>query len=325
MQLHSPNLTLFRSRTQPQTPAKRPLGARWGCSSPSLTPLATPLLGNSACASSSSGRAISRTAGLRAKNHLSSQYQHVPLRLPPWWNSGVAGALLSAKRNAATVGSDAPEHQHTWGEGGRGWGSSRGDGKGEEEQGHAQHKGRRDKHAMDSSEMDDDEEEEGEEEEGEDEEEGHHGLHHAANTAFQFSYKSDSSSLDTVEEDVPLFSWPQGDMDGPSNGSAGASLSPHAFAKSNYAVSAEQGSGSSSSNLPKAYALPADTLKHQVLRLEPDGKTRRFYVRRRDLLREHKLQPRDLRRIDPAIDFTKTSPSITVKENALLLCLGGVR
>lgn len=62
-----------------------------------------------------------------------------------------------------------------------------------------------------------------------------------------------------------------------------------------------------------------------MLRLEPSGRTRRFYVRRRDLLREHRLQPRDLRRIDPAIEFTKTSPSITVKEDALLLCLGGVR
>jgi magnesium transporter len=48
-------------------------------------------------------------------------------------------------------------------------------------------------------------------------------------------------------------------------------------------------------------------------------------VKRRDLLREHSLQPRDLRRIDPAIDFTKTSPSVTIKENVLLLNLGGIR
>ncbi len=48
-------------------------------------------------------------------------------------------------------------------------------------------------------------------------------------------------------------------------------------------------------------------------------------MRRRDLLREHRLQPRDLRRIDPSIDFTKTSPSITIKEDVLLLNLGGVR
>ena len=63
----------------------------------------------------------------------------------------------------------------------------------------------------------------------------------------------------------------------------------------------------------------------QVLRLDASGRTRKFYVRRRDLLREFRLQPRDLRRIDPTIDFAKTSPSITIKEDVLLLCLGGVR
>ncbi len=62
-----------------------------------------------------------------------------------------------------------------------------------------------------------------------------------------------------------------------------------------------------------------------MLRLDANGRTRKIYVRRRDLLREYRLQPRDLRRIDPSIDFTKTSPSITIKENVLLLCLGGVR
>lgn len=62
-----------------------------------------------------------------------------------------------------------------------------------------------------------------------------------------------------------------------------------------------------------------------MLRLEASGRYRGFYVRRRDVLREHKLQPRDLRRIDPSVDFTKTSPSITIKENVLMLNLGGVR
>lgn len=51
----------------------------------------------------------------------------------------------------------------------------------------------------------------------------------------------------------------------------------------------------------------------QVLRMDEQGKVRRMYVKRRDLLRENRLQPRDLRRIDPAIDFTKTGPSITIK------------
>ena len=62
-----------------------------------------------------------------------------------------------------------------------------------------------------------------------------------------------------------------------------------------------------------------------MLRLDEAGAVRRLRIKRRDLLREHGLQPRDLRRIDPSIDFTKTSPSITIKEDVLLLNLGGIR
>lgn len=63
----------------------------------------------------------------------------------------------------------------------------------------------------------------------------------------------------------------------------------------------------------------------QVLRLDEAGAVRRLRIKRRDLLREYGLQPRDMRRIDPTIDFTKTSPSITIKEDVLLLNLGGIR
>lgn len=63
----------------------------------------------------------------------------------------------------------------------------------------------------------------------------------------------------------------------------------------------------------------------QVLKLSSTGKTRRIYVKRRDLLRANHLQPRDLRRIDPSLSITKTSPNISVKENCLLINLGGVR
>lgn len=63
----------------------------------------------------------------------------------------------------------------------------------------------------------------------------------------------------------------------------------------------------------------------QVLRIDTAGRTRRIYVKRRDLLRANGLQPRDLRRIDPSQSLTKTSPSITVKENVMLTNLGGVR
>ena len=63
----------------------------------------------------------------------------------------------------------------------------------------------------------------------------------------------------------------------------------------------------------------------QVLKLSSSGKTRRIYVKRRDLLRANHLQPRDLRRIDPSLSITKTSPNISVKEHCLLVNLGGVR
>ncbi len=63
----------------------------------------------------------------------------------------------------------------------------------------------------------------------------------------------------------------------------------------------------------------------QVLRLDRSGRVRQVFARRRDLLREHKLQPRDLRRIDPSVDINKTPPSITIKDSVIVICLGGVR
>ncbi|KAL6759812.1 hypothetical protein V8C86DRAFT_1226599 [Haematococcus lacustris] len=100
----------------------------------------------------------------------------------------------------------------------------------------------------------------------------------------------DSFYSDMADDDPAPFS-------GSSTGSQERSSTAYAYNKSNY----------------------------EVLRLDAAGRTRKFFVRRRDLLREYRMQPRDLRRIDPTIDFTKTSPSITIKENVLLLCLGGVR
>lgn len=69
----------------------------------------------------------------------------------------------------------------------------------------------------------------------------------------------------------------------------------------------------------------ASVATFEVLRVDSSGQVRRVHVRRRDLLREHALQPRDLRRVDPSVDVSKTSPSIAVKENVLLVNLGGVR
>jgi hypothetical protein len=69
----------------------------------------------------------------------------------------------------------------------------------------------------------------------------------------------------------------------------------------------------------------ASAATFEVLRVDALGQVRRVHVRRRDLLREHMLQPRDLRRVDPSVEVAKTSPSIAVKENVLLVNLGGVR
>mmetsp|Transcript_10253 Transcript_10253/g.30884 ORF Transcript_10253/g.30884 Transcript_10253/m.30884 type:complete len:640 (+) Transcript_10253:142-2061(+) len=64
---------------------------------------------------------------------------------------------------------------------------------------------------------------------------------------------------------------------------------------------------------------------YEVLRVDKAGKTNKLYIKRRDLLRRNRLLPRDLRRIDPSLSVIKTSPSITVKDHALLVNLGGVR
>lgn len=63
----------------------------------------------------------------------------------------------------------------------------------------------------------------------------------------------------------------------------------------------------------------------QALRIDSAGKSRRVYLRRRDLIRRHNLQPRDLRRMDPSLSPTKTSPTITVKEDCILINIGGIR
>eukprot|EP00198_Chlamydomonas_reinhardtii_P014167 XP_001703504.1 Mg2+ transporter protein, CorA-like protein [Chlamydomonas reinhardtii] len=91
------------------------------------------------------------------------------------------------------------------------------------------------------------------------------------------------------------------------------------------ALDAGKGDGAAGGYGKANYEASGGKGANEVLRLDATARARRFFVRRRDLLREHRLQPRDLRRIDPSIDFTKTSPSITIKEDVLLLNLGGVR
>eukprot|EP00210_Caulerpa_lentillifera_P009497 g9057.t1 len=64
---------------------------------------------------------------------------------------------------------------------------------------------------------------------------------------------------------------------------------------------------------------------YEVLRLDNEGRSRRIYVKRRDLLRAHGLKPRDLRRIDPAWEKPQSAHSIVIKDSAFLVSLLGVR
>lgn len=61
------------------------------------------------------------------------------------------------------------------------------------------------------------------------------------------------------------------------------------------------------------------------MRLHRDGRVATVFLKRRDLLRLFSLDPRDLRRIDPHLPYTRTSPTLAVKDNVVLVQLAGVR
>ena len=61
------------------------------------------------------------------------------------------------------------------------------------------------------------------------------------------------------------------------------------------------------------------------MRIVSSGRATKLYLKRRDLLRSFALAPRDLRRIDPHLSFTRSSPVLTIKDNVLLVQLSGVR
>lgn len=63
----------------------------------------------------------------------------------------------------------------------------------------------------------------------------------------------------------------------------------------------------------------------QCVRVHPDGRVATVFLKRRDLLRLFTLDPRDLRRIDPHLQFTRSSPTMYVKDNVVLVQLAGVR
>lgn len=64
---------------------------------------------------------------------------------------------------------------------------------------------------------------------------------------------------------------------------------------------------------------------YEVMRLDPAEGPRRLCVRRRDLLRAHRLAPRDLRQLDHDSSASRAPPRVVLKDGCVLMNLGGVR
>jgi len=76
-------------------------------------------------------------------------------------------------------------------------------------------------------------------------------------------------------------------------------------------------------NIEKGKQVLSGSLVYEVLTMDWKGSTFRAYLKRRDVLRHYDLQPRDLRRVDPALG--DPSPCLSVRDNAILISLGGMR
>jgi len=64
---------------------------------------------------------------------------------------------------------------------------------------------------------------------------------------------------------------------------------------------------------------------YTIARLDAFGNVEIINVKKRDLLRVQALAPRDLRRLDPSLSATKTSDTLVVKDDVMVINLGGVR
>lgn len=64
---------------------------------------------------------------------------------------------------------------------------------------------------------------------------------------------------------------------------------------------------------------------YAIARLDAFGSVELINVKKRDLLRVQGLAPRDLRRLDPSLSATKTADTLVVKDEVMVINLGGVR
>jgi len=113
-----------------------------------------------------------------------------------------------------------------------------------------------------------------------------------------------------------------------------ASDNDTAYDSGNGSINSNDNNGSSHNGSVSSSSIHHNTNKetgsravYNTLRIDPTGNTRRIYVKKRDLIRQYKLQPRDLRRMDPSLSagHRASSPSLTVKENCILINTCGVR
>ena len=64
---------------------------------------------------------------------------------------------------------------------------------------------------------------------------------------------------------------------------------------------------------------------YEVLWLDPSGGSKRRFVKRKEILRQQRLQARDLRRVDPSLGGAKDQPSLVLREQCMIINLGGVK
>ena len=64
---------------------------------------------------------------------------------------------------------------------------------------------------------------------------------------------------------------------------------------------------------------------YEVLWVEHSGVRKRRFVKRKEILRQQRLQARDLRRVDSSLGGAKDQPSLVLREQCMLINLGGVK
>lgn len=70
---------------------------------------------------------------------------------------------------------------------------------------------------------------------------------------------------------------------------------------------------------------PTSRVVYEVVRVDPAGSSSSIVLSKKDILRHLGVAPRDLRRVDPSLSLTTTPPALLVRDNVLLLNVGGVR